>query len=271
MSFMSKLRKIEAIDPPRILIYGPPKIGKTTLASEFPDPVFIQIEDGQNTSVSLDGWGRAEIQSYGDVMEAMRSLYEEEHGFKTLVIDSVSELQVMIYDETCARGDEKGNAKQRIEDFGYGKGYIYALNVWKELMDAINMLRTGRGMTTILIGHAKVDRFDDPETVSYHRYEIDVHDRAQKLIEREMDAILLLKRDVTVKEEEAGPNKKRAHAEGGATRFIYSEGRPSQVAGSRYKLPAKIPYREGQGYSELAKYLPGQPAPAEPAKVAKAA
>lgn len=268
MSFMSKLRKISAIDPPRIMIYGPPKIGKTTLASEFPNPVFIQIEDGQNSSTELQGWGRAEIQSYGDVMEAMRSLYEDEHDFQTLVVDSTSELQVMIYDETCARGDEKGNVKDRIEDFGYGKGYINALNIWAEFFDALNMLRMGRGMTTVLIGHAKVDRFDDPETVSYHRYEIDVHDRAQKLIEREMDAILLLKRDVSLKEDNPTAKNSRVHAEGGANRFIYCEGKPSQVAGSRYKLPAKIVFREGQGYAELAKYLPTKSAPAEVAKAA---
>jgi hypothetical protein len=271
MSFMQKLRKLTTDHPPRILIYGPPKIGKTTLASEFPNPVFIQIEDGQNSSSKLDGWGRAEIQSYNDVMEAMRSLYEEEHDFKTLVVDSISELQTMVYEETCQRGDEKGNAKSRIEDFGYGKGYVNALNVWKDFLDALNMLRTGKGMTTILIGHAKVDRFDDPETVSYHRYEIDVQDSksssAMKLLEREMDAILLLKRDVTIKEEDAGPNKKRAHAEG-VNRFIHCEGKPSQIAGSRLGLPAKIPYRIGHGYTALAPYLPAQPAPAAAPKAA---
>jgi hypothetical protein len=265
MSFMDKLRKLTADHPPRILIYGPPKIGKTSLASEFPAPVFIQIEDGQNTSTDLDGWGRAEIQTFGDVMEAMRSLYEEEHEFQTLVVDSISELQGLIYEEVCARGDEKGNAKSRIEDFGYGKGYVNALNVWKEFLDALNMLRVGKGMTTILIGHAKVDRFDDPETVSYHRYEIDVQDSksssAMKLLEREMDAILLIKRDVTIKEEFAGPNKKRAHAEG-VNRFIHAEGKPSQIAGSRLGIPAKLPFRQGQGYAALAPYLPAQPAPA---------
>ena len=272
MSMLAKIKALKADKPPRILIYGPPKIGKTTLASEFPDPVFIRIEDGQNSTATLEGWGRDEIKSYADVMEAIRELYEGEHDFKTFVLDSLSELQELIYAETCARGDDKGNVKQRIEDFGYGKGYVYALDVWKEFFEALNMLRLGRGMTIVLIGHVKVDRFDDPETVSYSRYELDVQDgknsSAQNVIAREMDAILLIKSDVAVKSEEIGPNKKRSHAEG-SNRFICCEGaKPSQVSGSRLGIPPKTLYREGKGYEAIAPYLPGRPVTKSAAKAA---
>lgn len=266
MAFLDRIKALKADKPPRLLIYGEPKIGKTTLASEFPNAVFLQLEDGENET-EVAGWNRADVSSFGDVMEAMRELYEGEHAFTTLVVDSLSELQALIYEETCARGDEKGVAKSRIEDFGYGKGYVYAVNVWNEFLDAINMLRVGRGMTTVLIGHTKVDRFDDPETVSYHRYEIDLHDRAQKLLAREMDAILLLKRDVTIKTEEVGPKKTRTHAEG-ANVFICCEPKPSQISGSRYSLPAKTLYRKGQGYAALSPYFPAQPAPVEATKAA---
>lgn len=266
MSFLGKIKTMVADKPPRILIYGPPKIGKTTLASEFPNAVFLQLEDGEN-DIAVQGWNRSDVQSFGDVMEAMRELYEGEHFFTTLVVDSTSELQSLIYEETCARGDEKGNPKRRIEDFGYGKGYVYAVNVWNEFLDALNMLRIGRGMTSILIGHAKVDRFDDPETVSYHRYELDLHDRAQKLLEREMDAILLVKRDVAIKTEDAGMNKTRAHAEG-SNIWICCEGKPSQVSGSRYAMPTKTLYRKGQGYAALAPYLPAQFPAAQPVAAA---
>jgi len=83
------------------------------------------------------------------------------------VVDSVSELQWLVFAETCRRGDEKGNAKNNIEDFGYGKGYVYSLRIWQELIDAVNALRNHKAMSVVLIAHSTITRFDDPETVSY--------------------------------------------------------------------------------------------------------
>lgn len=55
---LASLKKVHADKPPRILIYGPAGIGKTTLASEFPSPVFLQIEDGTPAGVELTSFGK---------------------------------------------------------------------------------------------------------------------------------------------------------------------------------------------------------------------
>lgn len=257
---LKDLKKVRGVQPPRVLVYGEPGIGKTTLAAEFRDPVFLQIEDGTPGDLEIFSFGK--IETYAEFMERLSQLYTEPHDFRTVVVDSVTELQRLVWNETCARGDDKGNAKKQIEDFGYGKGYVYSLRVWQEALDGLNALRRDRGMTVILIAHAKVDRFDDPETQSYSRYEIDLHDKAVGMIERDMDAILFLKTPVSVKVEDQGFNKERAIAQGSRQVMIHTAGRPAYVAKNRYGMPEKIAYAKGSGFDALAKFLPI--APAEP-------
>lgn len=251
---LSNLKTVRADKPPRVLVYGPPGIGKTTLASEFEEPVFLQIEDGTPADIELTSFGK--LDTYTQVMDALESLFTEEHHYKTVVIDSVTELQKLIFAETCARGDEKGNPKTNIEDFGYGKGYVYSQRIWSDFLEGVNALRRHRSMTIVLIAHSRIERFDDPETVSYDRYEIDLHAKSVGTIEREMDAILLLKRPVTVKTEDVGFNKQRATANSTDTVLIHTVGKPAFTAKNRYNMPPTIRYDRGQGYASLSQYFP---------------
>lgn len=263
---IASLRRQKSADPPRILLYGPEKAGKTTLAAEFPNPVFLQTEVGTGT-LELDTFGK--LETYGDVLDAIGALYENEHRYQTVVLDSVSALQPLIWAETGDRGDDKGNKKKRIEDFGYGKGYVYALAVWQELLDGLNALRLERGMTVVMIAHAKTERFDDPETVSYSRYDIDLHEKARDLLKRDSDVILLLKPDVSIKTEDTGFNKTRAIAAGGRNVWMHCDSRPAYVAGNRYDLPEKILYERGKGYAVLAPHFPNTTPAAEAAEAAE--
>lgn len=245
---LSSLRKVRADQPPRLLIYGPEKMGKTTLASEFPNPVFLQTEKGESGSLELNSFGH--LTSYEQVIEAIGALAQEENDFQTVVLDSVSALQKLIWDKVCRDSNVKSI---ELASGGYGKGYIEADNLWLEILDGLNFLRNDRGMAVVLVGHAVIGRFDDPETQSYSRYDIDLHKRAEALLKREVDAILLVKKDVTIKTEGKGD---RARADGGDTRWIYTEGKPAFTAGNRYDMPARLIYQRGKGFEALAPFFP---------------
>ncbi|MCE7028445.1 ATP-binding protein [Jiella avicenniae] len=252
---LSDLRTVRADKPPRVLIYGNEGVGKTTLASEFPNPVFLQAEEGTPGELELSSFGT--LPTFGAVMEAMEALYNDEHDFNTVVVDSVTALQRLIFVETCRRGDEYGNAKARIEDFGYGKGYVNAKVVLREFLEGCDLLRRDRGMAIVLIAHSVVTTFNDPETASYDRYEIDLHKQLLGEVTRDLDAILLLKKPVKTEEEKKGFNGTRTRASGAATVVLmHPIGKPAFVAKNRYGMPESLRFDRGKGFEALAGYFP---------------
>lgn len=259
---MANLTKVRADQPPRSVIYGPEGMGKTSLAAEFPNAVFLQTEEGATGKLELSSFGL--LTSFEAVMQAIGTLYSEAHDFQTCNLDTTTSMEKLVWAETCARMKWAS-----IESPGYGKGYKEADYVWQELLDGLAALRRDRGMAINYLAHSAVERFDDPTTASYSRYEVDLHERAMAMINRDVDNILLIKQDVTLQKDDQGFGKERKVGQGGSARWIYTEGRPGFQAKNRYGMPEKILFEPGKGYASLSPYLPQpQATAAQPAQAA---
>ena len=239
MSMLSRIHRGKEPLPPRLVLYGTEGIGKSTVASEAPSPVFIQTEDGL-AEIDCDKFPLAT--RLEDVQAALQELFSETHDYQTVVIDSLDWLERLIWDELCRQYNVTSIDKV---DGGYAKGYTHALTYWRQILDSLSHLRTERGMVVICIAHSKIEKFEDPEATAYDRYSPRLHKHACALVCEWSDAVLFATRKIRVQSEDAGFNRKRGIAHGlgrdGGERVIRAIGSPSCVAKNRYMLPEELP------------------------------
>ena len=225
MSLLAQVHSGRRHRPPRLLIYGTEGIGKSTLASQAPGPIFIPTEDGLDQIV-CDSFPLA--QSFEDVLSYLTALAAEDHTYQTAVIDSADWLERLIFDQVCKQYGAKSIEKV---DGGYGKGYVHALTQWRQVIDALRYLRERKGMIVIVLAHAKIEKFADPESTAFDRFSPRLNKNATALLCEWCDAILLATR-----EHGAAKGEKS-----GGERILRCVGTPACVAKNRYGLPETLP------------------------------
>ena len=230
---LAQLTRTNSPKPPRVLIHGVAGVGKTTFAADANAPVFVQTEDGLGT-LATSHFPLA--RTFEDVIDALAALYTESHDFKTVVVDSVDWLEPLVWGRAC-----RDNGWASIEDAGYGKGYVAALNLWRQYIDGLNALRDDRGMTVIQIAHTDIKRFDSPEHDPYDRYVIKLHTRAAALLQEHSDLVLFANYRISTVKADVGFNKKVNRAMGSGERVIHTAERPAFLAKNRYSLPDTLP------------------------------
>jgi hypothetical protein len=239
MSMIRRIQQGRTSKPPRVLVYGIEGIGKSTYGAQANKPVFIQTEDGLD-EISCDKFPLPT--SYDDVISALAELRVEKHEYESVVIDSLDWLERLIWDRVCLESGVKTIEKA---DGGFGKGYVHALTYWREIIDQLNSLRAERGMIVLLIAHAKVERFEDPESSPYDRYAPRLHKHAAALVCEWCDAVLFATRRIRTHTEDAGFNRKRtiAHSIGkdGGERILRCVGGPSCIAKNRFGITEDLP------------------------------
>jgi len=241
---LSQISSGVCIRAPRIILLGVEKIGKSTFAAGANNPVFLPIA-GEEGIDELDVDKVPVCQYVGDVLGWLQFLHESQHEFQTVVIDSVSTLALMMHAEICAKGKVAS-----INDVGggFGKGTDEAVGVWQKITAWLDALRRDLNMTSILVGHVKIRRFDDPEGDSYDQYQLDTHEKVSNLLFRWADSILFCNNKVAVREEKLGFHKENVKKRGieinPGSRWLYTQKRPAHPGGGRGvygHLPYELP------------------------------
>ena len=233
--------------PFRVLVYGVEGVGKTTFAAGSPEPVFLCAEEGTS---HIDIARFPAPQSWADALEAIRVLTHDEHDFKTLVIDTLDWFEPLCWAHVCAMG-----GKANIEDFGYGKGYVMALEHWRQFLARLDVLARVRGMNVVLVAHAAIKRVDDPYTGAFDRYRMKLHERAGDLMREWVDAVLFARYEVFTVEKKG---KMRGVSSG--ARVLHTRWTAAYDAKNRFDLPETLPL-DWEEFEAAARA--GEPADAE--------
>ncbi len=213
--------------PLKIVIYGPEGIGKSTFASKFPDPLFIDTEGGTS---NLDVRRIKCSKSWDELLLIVKEIIKNPTICKTLVLDTADWSETM-----CINAVTEKYRKNNIEDFGYGKGYTYLLDEYTRLLSLFDEL-IEVGINVVITAHAKPRKFELPEEQgAFDRYEMKLTRQVAPCIKEWCDALFFVNYKIYVVTTEN--NTKKAQ---GGKRVLYTTHNPTYDAKNRFDLPEEL-------------------------------
>ncbi len=227
--------------PPRIVVHGAQKVGKSSFFAGAPKPIFVRTEDGLN---GIDTNAFPLCQTLSDVGEQLNLILNEDHDYKTLVIDSADWLEKLIHSYVCSIEGITNIAKA---SGGFGKGYIDANNHWRKILDMLDEINKRRLMYIGVICHSRIFTFNDPESEPYDVYKMKLHspksgDGSCEMLAEWGDIIGFAQKEVFVKQKESGHNDNPSfQAVSTGSHFLNLEGTAAFLAGNRYGIKGRVP------------------------------
>ena len=237
--------------PVKTVLYGPEGIGKSTFATQFPAPVFIDTEGGTKR---MNVARLPAPTSWAMLLDEVAEVSRGNVPCGTLVIDTADWAERLCIDAVCARAKVKG-----IEDFGYGKGYTYAKEEFGKLLGALEeALNTGHNV--VVLAHAAITKFEQPDAVgNYDRWSMKTSKQVAPLLREWCDMLLFANYKTVVEKAGSAPNAKNKAS--GGQRVLYTSHHPCWDAKNRFGLPEELPFE----YASIAACIPDPHPGAAPA------
>lgn len=178
-------------DPKNLIIYGVPKVGKTTLLSTLDNNLILDFEDGSDYVEAL----KIKIHTLQDLLETCKAIQEAGKPYKFITIDTVTTIEefakpiaLQQYKATPAGANFNGDILLAPNGAGYG----YVRSAVEKLLDMIGKC----AQNIILVGHVK-----DKSIVSASGAEVgnlkdfDLTGKLGRILAAKSDAIGFIHRD----------------------------------------------------------------------------
>jgi hypothetical protein len=221
--------------PDRICVYGVGGVGKSTLATLAPNPIYVDADDGtgeldvKRVEYAPGLFVPPTLRDFYGTIDALR---EEKHDRQTLVIDTLDALEAILQTHVC-----KAEQKTCMEDFGYGKGSKYALDEFRKLLAKLGELRTKRHMSILMLAHYQIRPFKNPTGEDYDRYSMKLDPLAAKLVYEWSDTVAFARfEDLAAK----APGKDRVRGVSTGKRCLYTKHNAAYDAKARRDIDEEI-------------------------------
>lgn len=217
----------------KVLIYGPEGIGKSTLASRFPEPVFI---DTEGSTRQLDVARFDAPTSWAMLHEQIKYVVNNPTCCKTLVIDTADWAEKLCIEDVLAQ--RKLNS---IEDAGYGKGYVYVKEAFGKMLNLLGDV-IDKGINVVITAHAMMRKFEQPDELgAYDRWELKLSKQTSPLVKEWADMVLFCNyKTMVINVDNQGAQKGKNKAQGGK-RVMYTTHHACWDAKNRFGLPDELP------------------------------
>lgn len=214
-------------------------MGKTTLGSLFPSPVFIRTEDGSTAISDRDDIAMFDVaKSSNEIMEAIEVLLRENHPFKTLVFDSITRYNILVEAEVLAMDPGAKGLNQAHK--GYGNSYDMVSKRHLDLRMACGYLAEVKRMNIVFLAHASTETIDPPDGDPYTRYSIPMHKKSLPHYTNDVDVVAYIKQKTYTM---GDGDKKKATTDG--TRIITCYPTPSHVSKNRLGIETDLVFEKG--------------------------
>lgn len=228
MKFSISRGKLET--PVRAVIYGSEGIGKSTLASQLPEPLFIDIEGG---TAQLDVARIDTPTSWEMLISEIVFVRDNPDVCRTLVIDTADRAQALC--ESALLMEAGVDSIEKIGG-GYGKGYTALLEKFrKDFLYRLDEV-IAKGINVCLLAHAVMRKQESPEDPPFDRWELNLQKKIAPEVRAWADLLLFCNFRIMAVEENG-----KTKAKGQARRLMYANHRPTFDAKNRYGLPDEMP------------------------------
>lgn len=226
--------------PLKVVLYGTEGIGKSTFASRFPSPLFIDTED---STKNLDVARFDKPTSWSMLMQQIKYTKDNPDICKTLVIDTADWAEQLEIEDLCARKKWSG-----IEDAGYGRGYQYSAEEFGKMLNALNEV-IAVGINVVVTAHACLRKVELPEEMgSFDHWEMKTSKKVAPMLREWADMVLFANYETIVVTTDSKKNKAQ-----GSRRVMYTEHHACWDAKNRAGLAPKLPF----DYAEIAAVIEG--------------